>query len=95
MPGKLVERLNIMEFPFARWKCCTSAWRPGIRGSLEARAQACTLDMALRKAGPVVTDQANLVLISSWPRNRDSRQPEGTDQQPCRRSAVRTEPVSP
>ncbi|NQV11084.1 MAG: ribose-5-phosphate isomerase RpiA [Cyanobacteria bacterium] len=57
--SKLVERLNL-EF-LLPVEVLPSAWRQ-VKGDLEAMGAGVTLRMALRKAGPVVTDQGNLVL---------------------------------
>ncbi|MCP9833374.1 MULTISPECIES: ribose-5-phosphate isomerase RpiA [unclassified Cyanobium] len=56
---KLVERLNLgFLLPV---EVLPSAWRQ-VRDELTAMGSSVTLRMAVRKAGPVVTDQGNLVL---------------------------------
>ena len=57
--SKLVERLN-MAF-LLPVEVLPGAWRQ-VKGELEAMGAEASLRMALRKAGPVVTDQGNLVL---------------------------------
>ncbi|MCP9839271.1 ribose-5-phosphate isomerase RpiA [Synechococcus sp. J7-Johnson] len=61
--SKLVERLNL-EFllPVEVLPC---AWRQ-VKAELEAMGGKGELRMAVRKAGPVVTDQGNLVLDLKW-----------------------------
>jgi len=57
--SKLVERLNLgFLLPV---EVLPGAWRQ-VRGDLAAMGGAAELRMAARKAGPVVTDQGNLVL---------------------------------
>jgi ribose 5-phosphate isomerase A len=57
--SKLVERLNLaFLLPV---EVLPGAWRQ-VKAELEAMAAEVTLRMAVRKAGPVVTDQGNLVL---------------------------------
>jgi ribose 5-phosphate isomerase A len=57
--SKLVERLNL-EF-LLPVEVLPGAWRQ-VQAELAALGGAAELRMALRKAGPVVTDQGNLVL---------------------------------
>ncbi len=61
--GKLVERLNLgFLLPV---EVLPGAWRQ-VRGQLAEMGGAAELRMAVRKAGPVVTDQGNLVLDVSF-----------------------------
>ncbi len=62
--SKLVERLNL-SFPLPV-EVLPGAWRQ-VKGELEAMGAVAVLRMAVRKAGPVVTDQGNLVLDISFP----------------------------
>lgn len=61
--SKLVERLNL-EF-LLPVEVLPGAWRQ-VKAELEAMGAKGELRMAVRKAGPVVTDQGNLVLDLKW-----------------------------
>jgi ribose 5-phosphate isomerase A len=61
--SKLVERLNL-DF-LLPVEVLPGAWRQ-VKGELEAMGARVDLRMAVRKAGPVVTDQGNLVLDLSF-----------------------------